>query len=215
MSPKIVDKKERIDLIIQAAIQLFSQKGFAATSIEQIVEKTGVSKAGIYVFFESKNDIFEAAIREWVDLGYRHIADSQKDINDPIERLLAFVAASIKYFNPEFPENTRLYIGALQQTLMEGGVLNKKRDLVKEVTERSRRIVINTLLEGVSKGIFRPEIARDAEKLAINLIAYLDGIFQHNLISETYFVLDDQINSFVQNMIRAIVTDQSKSEGEN
>ena len=44
------------------------------------------------------------------------------------------------------------------------------------------------LLEGVSAGCFRPEIARDAEKIAIDLLAYLDGIFLHAMLSDPQFL---------------------------
>ncbi|MBW1820843.1 MAG: TetR family transcriptional regulator C-terminal domain-containing protein, partial [Deltaproteobacteria bacterium] len=70
-----------------------------------------------------------------------------------------------------------------------------------------RKIVVDTLLDGVSKGIFRPEIARDAEKIAINLLAYIDGISLHSILSKNYFDLKEQIDLYMQNLIHEISVD--------
>lgn len=51
---QIYDKK--ID-IIDASIYLFSNKGFASTSVQDIATKCNISKATIYKFFKSKEEI--------------------------------------------------------------------------------------------------------------------------------------------------------------
>ena len=48
-----------------AAKALFSQKGYKATSIEEIVEATGSSKGNIYYHFKSKEGLFLYLIDEW------------------------------------------------------------------------------------------------------------------------------------------------------
>jgi hypothetical protein len=80
---------------------------------------------------------------------------------------------------------------------------------MKEVHTGMRRIVVAILLEGISRGVFRPEIARDAEKMAINLLGYLDGISLHSLISEGDFNLKEQIEFSLDNILRLIISDQA------
>ncbi|MDR3498132.1 MAG: TetR/AcrR family transcriptional regulator [Parvibaculum sp.] len=63
--PKRQRRKEaRPAEIIAAALKLFSERGFAATRLEDVAEAAGVSKATIYLYFESKEDLFKAIIRE-------------------------------------------------------------------------------------------------------------------------------------------------------
>jgi len=66
-SPKWRRRKEaRPAEIVQAAYQVFSEKGFAAAKLDDIAAEAGVSKGALYLYFETKQDIFEAVIREAV-----------------------------------------------------------------------------------------------------------------------------------------------------
>ncbi|MDP4098613.1 TetR/AcrR family transcriptional regulator [Paenibacillus sp. P96] len=49
------------DDIVQAAIRLFSKKGFAATSVEEIAKESGIAKASFYKYFQGKHELPLAA----------------------------------------------------------------------------------------------------------------------------------------------------------
>jgi len=50
--------------IIAAAWQLFDEKGYAATKLEEVALRAGVSKGTIYLYFDSKKALFQAVVRE-------------------------------------------------------------------------------------------------------------------------------------------------------
>lgn len=52
--------------IVQAALEVFSEKGFAAAKLDEIAAKAGISKGALYLYFETKEDIFRAVVREAV-----------------------------------------------------------------------------------------------------------------------------------------------------
>ncbi len=56
-------KEERPDEIVESAMTLWRAQGFAATTIEQIAKGAGVAKGTVYLYFDSKEAIFEAAIQ--------------------------------------------------------------------------------------------------------------------------------------------------------
>lgn len=58
-----LDPDVRIRQILDAAFEVFSQKGFVATRIDDIALHAGMSKGGIYNHFSSKQAIFEAVVR--------------------------------------------------------------------------------------------------------------------------------------------------------
>jgi AcrR family transcriptional regulator len=62
---------EKRSMILDKALELFVQKGYAATSMDDIVKHTGVSKGSIYYHFSSKDDLFVSMVekinREWVE----------------------------------------------------------------------------------------------------------------------------------------------------
>ena len=47
-----------------AGLKIFAEKGFAATKLEEVAEAAGVSKATIYLYFDSKTDLFTAIARD-------------------------------------------------------------------------------------------------------------------------------------------------------
>ena len=56
-------KDARPGEILDAALELFVEKGFAATRLEDVAQRAGVSKGTVYLYFDSKEDLFKAVIR--------------------------------------------------------------------------------------------------------------------------------------------------------
>jgi AcrR family transcriptional regulator len=52
--------------IIEAALAVFAEKGFAAARLDDIAARAGVSKGALYLYFETKQDLFRAVVRETV-----------------------------------------------------------------------------------------------------------------------------------------------------
>jgi AcrR family transcriptional regulator len=204
MSPKIVDKKQKSKEIARAALKLFSQKGYAATSVGQIAKTASIGKGTVYEYFQTKKDIFIAAIMEWMSLFIVHLSERIKEIKDPTTRLRAVAEINLEMVDSADPTDIRLSLEFLRHSMLEDGVLYKHRHLIKDMHAGIRKIVVDTLLDGISKGVFRSEIARDAEKIAINLLAYIDGISLHNFLSKDYFDLKEQIDLYMQNLIHEI-----------
>jgi AcrR family transcriptional regulator len=58
-------KAERPQEILEAAFVEFSRNGYAATTLDQVAERAGVTKGTIYVYFESKEHLFVSMVREF------------------------------------------------------------------------------------------------------------------------------------------------------
>jgi AcrR family transcriptional regulator len=155
-------------------------------------------------YFDTKADIFVAAILEWMQQLEKDMRKKLDQIEDPIQRLHAFAKMNLELVDPIDPTTARLSIDVLQHTLLKDGALYTRRYLIKEVHTGLRQIVVSILLDGISKGVFLPAIARDAEKFAINLLGYLDGISLHYLMSENYFDIHEQMKFSLEGIIRMI-----------
>jgi TetR/AcrR family transcriptional regulator len=57
-------KEARPGELLDAALDLFVAKGFAATRVEEVAAKAGVSKGTLFLYFKSKEELFEAVVRE-------------------------------------------------------------------------------------------------------------------------------------------------------
>jgi len=59
-------KEARPGELLDAALDLFVEKGFAATRAEEVAARAGVSKGTLFLYFPSKEDLFKAVVRETI-----------------------------------------------------------------------------------------------------------------------------------------------------
>ena len=59
---KIIAGKKTNDKLIQIAKELFAEKGYANTALEEVVHVAGVTRGALYHHFNSKKDLFEAVL---------------------------------------------------------------------------------------------------------------------------------------------------------
>ena len=58
--------EDRPGEICSAALEVFSEKGFAAAKLDEIARRAGVSKGTLYLYFKDKEDLFRAVVRDTV-----------------------------------------------------------------------------------------------------------------------------------------------------
>jgi len=59
-------KADRPGEILDAALAVFAEKGFAAARLDEIAARAGVSKGALYLYFETKEDIFRAVVGQMI-----------------------------------------------------------------------------------------------------------------------------------------------------
>jgi TetR/AcrR family transcriptional regulator len=57
-------KEARPGELLAAALDLFVEKGYAATRVEEVAQRAGVSKGTLFLYFSSKEELFKAVVRE-------------------------------------------------------------------------------------------------------------------------------------------------------
>jgi AcrR family transcriptional regulator len=94
----------RREQILDAAVELFAQHGYAGTDTQLLVEKLGVGKGTLYRYFPSKRDLFLAAadrvmrrLRECIDAAIQDVADPLDRVAEAIRAYLAFFAQHPDY----------------------------------------------------------------------------------------------------------------------
>src|SRR4051812_12520824 len=101
-------KAERPGEIVAAALAVFAEKGFAAARLEEIAARAGVSKGALYLYFETKEDLFRAVVGQAIAPNMRMIRAMIAAHPGPFSELARAV-----------PER----IATLIETLPVGGVL--------------------------------------------------------------------------------------------
>ena len=59
-------RESRRDALVDAAFEVFLEKGVASTAVDDIVEKAGVAKGTFYLYFESKEEVFNAVLADFL-----------------------------------------------------------------------------------------------------------------------------------------------------
>lgn len=193
MTPRIVDREKKQEEIALKAMELFSEFGFETTSISQIAEALGIGKGTIYEYFSSKEQLIIHSIAVWTTLLEKEIEALVGDIPDPLERLHRYVDVLMDQFTgDERTLNLMVNLFAL---------LTKKEfqgnHMLTHMFHGVHKFIIDILLDGIAQGIFSHKIARDVEKIAINITASLDGIAVHYYVSGSSFDLKEQCHSFL------------------
>ena len=142
--------------IFEAALTLFAQKGYAATSIREIVTQADVTNPMVYYYFGSKEGLFHGLIKSLQDHFYKKIMDAISDATSVphILRLIAtehftglresptvfrFIYAVLYGPYESFPQHTMIETHAeLREVIVEhvdSLLPNRNRDTVREMIE--------------------------------------------------------------------------------
>jgi AcrR family transcriptional regulator len=95
LPPKWVRKPAaRPEEVLQAALDVFTLNGFSGTRMEDIAKAACLSKAAIYLYFPSKEDVFKALVEQRVGLLQSKVAEiGGLDASDPVKGLRVVVQA--------------------------------------------------------------------------------------------------------------------------
>jgi TetR/AcrR family transcriptional regulator, transcriptional repressor for nem operon len=79
--------------LVGAALQLFAAKGYAATSIAEVLREAGANSGSLYYFFPAKQDLLLAVLEAYRQgIGPMLLEPAWRDVPDPVERIFALLA---------------------------------------------------------------------------------------------------------------------------
>src|SRR6266550_6654530 len=91
-------KEARPAELLDAALDVFFEKGFAAARLEDIAARAGVSKGTVYLYFSSKEDVFDALVRAIPQANVETVRTLTADPNIPADEMLGRVLRLIGTF---------------------------------------------------------------------------------------------------------------------
>ena len=150
--------------ILNAAISVFSQKGYHATRVDEIVEAAETSKGGVYFHFPSKQDIFLGLVDEFADLLEKRLDEALTEEISGIQRVDAALVACMGTFQ-EYRKLAKIF---LVQAVGLGIAFEEKQ---QEIHDRFVEIIQRNLNAAVQEGDIPPidtEIAAYAWMGALN-----------------------------------------------
>jgi AcrR family transcriptional regulator len=141
--------EERPRQILDAALEVFGQRGLAGARLDDIARRAGVSKGTIYLYFPNKEELFREVVRAIVVDRLRQAAASAGS-GDPVDELKRYLRAHWDFVrSPEFQTIFKLVTGELHNF----------PDLAefygREVVMPSTQLLAGMIRRGIERGDFR------------------------------------------------------------
>ena len=159
-------KADRPGEILAAALEVFAEKGFAGARLDEIAARAGVSKGALYLYFETKQQLFAAVVRELAtpDLeAARAMAAGYHGRFAELAPLLLALLAKIAASGP-LPQVAKMLVGEARN------FQDLARDWHREVIERAVDLTAELIAGAQSRGEIRPG---DPRIYALSLIGPL------------------------------------------
>lgn len=178
----------RPDEILDAALAEFTERGFDAARMQDIAKRAGLSKAGVYLYFESKDALLKALIQAKVaPLAHQAQAIARAGAADPVAalRMLAGAAAA-RFADAKVFAVPRLVIGL-------SGRFPEFADYYRtHVVEIARAAIESLVAAGIARGDFRRVDPRAAARAFIGPLL-LEMIWAHVLGGESALAAPEKL----------------------
>ena len=139
-------KKEQI---IEAARKLFNKFGFKKVSMDEIAREAGVTKRTVYMYFSSKEELFNYFIQEELNNMKKIVEDIEKQNLNFFEAIHQIIYNLIKYkHNRKFLKITAFLIYKMYIALMFDWNENNKKLDEKSIADNILKIAKNGLQKG-------------------------------------------------------------------
>ena len=150
--PRRRRKEARPQELTAAALELFTERGFAATRLEDIAARAGVSKGTLYLYFDSKEALFKAVIREGIIPAMNEGRTMLEEHQGSASELLRCLLLGWWELLGESP------LGGVPKLMVsEAGNFPKVAAFYREnVIDPGRALLREALQRGMDQGEFRP-----------------------------------------------------------
>jgi AcrR family transcriptional regulator len=155
--------------LLETAIEMFAERGYAATGVDALCRRAGVAKTGLYWEFQNKvgllNAVIDQVVAEWVD----QIREAARTVGEPREKL-DVALDNLRHRVSERPELFRVLLV----------VLAERTQVDEEAREALRRFYKSAhaaLLQGIQESV--PGVL-PSEELSVScdlILAMVEGIF--------------------------------------
>jgi AcrR family transcriptional regulator len=162
--------KTRREEILDAALEMFAERGYRGTSLDAIAERVGLTRQGVLHYFPSKKRLLMAIIKLREELAREHLGDERVQEDWP-----KMMAESIA-FDHEYPRLARVQTVLLAESITEG---HPAQEYYREYYQATRESTVRLLTERYGE---RLPSGLDTRAAAIALLAMLDGLQQQWLL---------------------------------
>ncbi len=157
-------KEARPQEIVQAALEIFQERGFAGAKIDEIARRAGAAKGTIYNYFKTKDELFEAVVRENISPMFSAMDKLQDTWPDSSSELLRFLIKKVYKELVGHPERRAI----MKMLVAEGDRFPHLCTFYyNEILIGARRLLQEIVQRGIETGEFRDSIVAEEPQVLI------------------------------------------------
>jgi len=169
-------KEARPAEILAAALDVFRARGFAAARLEDVAAKAGVSKGTLYLYFQSKEALFKALVREAVLPNIERAEALVRAHPGPASTILAELLTN---FGLLMATDDRVSAFPKLMIAEAGNFPELARFYLHKVIRRGMRLMAGIIRRGIETGEFQAVDPAAAARLAVAPILFL-ALWRHS-----------------------------------
>jgi TetR/AcrR family transcriptional regulator len=106
-------QREKQEVILEAALDVFSREGFRGATIDQIAEAAGMSKPNLLYYFPRKEEIYQRLLAEMLDVWLAPLREIDS-VGDPVPELRSYLRRKLE-MSRDYPRQSRLFANEMLQ----------------------------------------------------------------------------------------------------
>jgi len=158
----IVERKEREkqmrrDLILKASEEIFFEKGLRAATLDDVAERSEVSKGTIYLYFASKEDLYYSSMTKGLSMLLKVFEDAKPDETNPRKTLLQFGEA-YRQFSIEQSYLFKM-LAAVESPVVNERVSPEVLSALENMSDKVLSYVAQFVRKGIDSGTFQSDLS--------------------------------------------------------
>ena len=137
-------QQEKTDLILDAALNVFSTYGFRGSTIDQIAREAGLSKPNILYYFDGKETIHTILLSRLLDTWLEPLQQMQ-DSDDPINEICAYVTRKLEMAR-DYPRESRLFANEILQGAPH--IIDELKGPLRTLTQDKAELIQTWIMAG-------------------------------------------------------------------
>ena len=187
-------------LLLKKALTVFSKKGYAATTLEDIAREAEVTRGAIYWHFGSKAELYNTLVREYSDRGNAIVQQAASEGGTLIEILRRVFIRQLQAI-----EDDRDLRALMELYLFKTGLVPELEEGRQQQIESGAgliEMIAGIMGQGIELGLLRSDV--DPKDMARAYLAFQNGLTQLWLITSNQFSLKTSANSFADIIMAGI-----------
>ncbi len=206
------DKKQKI---MEASVKLFSEKGYHATSIQQIADTLGIAKGSLYFYFNSKEDLLVYICKYYMNVFVKEfelmMSDPSKQPRDRLARQIVMKCEQFSsnrdfismFMKESFEINDEIHqliimFKAKMLFATQHCIIESYGEKVKPFSYDAA-ILFDSMSDGYLGLIMMHKLKLDVNEISHNIVERLDDIVKGMLISKLKPILNSQFIDEIAN----------------